>query len=123
MVKTELKKGGAAAPVGATKKDEVDDLGETYQLSEETKEDVGNDLDEFERRLNGDGAKPAGAKRLASKAALRPVPKNNMPPMFMPGNYVKFKPTGVSEEQEDAMEARKAVSELDQFEARLASRA
>lgn len=114
--KVEVKK-AVAAPV-SSKVEEVD-LGETYHLAEETKEDIGNDLDDFERRLNGGAPKGAAAVKKAPKAPLRPVPKNNMPPMFVPGSYVKVKPTGLSEDQEDAMEAVKAVTELDRFEARL----
>jgi len=47
------------------------------------------------------------------------VPKSNVPPMFMPPKHKPVKPTSMSEEQEDALEARKAVSELDKFEQRL----
>lgn len=114
--KVEVKKSvGAPAP----SKEEDVDLGETYHLAEETKEEIGNDLDAFERRLNGEAPKAAAAAvKKAPKAPLRPVPKNNMPPMFVPGSYVKVKPTGLSEDQEDEMEAVKAVSELDRFEAR-----
>ena len=47
------------------------------------------------------------------------MPKSNVPPMFLPPKHKPVRPTALSEEQEDAMEALKAVSELDKFDQRL----
>lgn len=119
---TNMKPAGAAAgkvvKTTGTSKD-VDELGETYMVNEESAKDMNNDLDDFEARLNGQ--KPAERKPAASKpsASNKPVPKSNVPPMFMPPKHKHVKPTSMSEEQEDALEARKAVSELDKFEQRL----
>ena len=118
---TNMKSAGAAAgkvakATGPSK--DADELGETYMVKEESAKDINNDLDDFEARLNGQ--QPAGRKPAASKpAANKPVPKSNVPPMFMPPKHKPVKPTSMSEEQEDALEARKAVSELDKFEQRL----
>ena len=117
---TNMKPAGAAAGKVAKPSKDVDELGETYMVHEESAKDVGNDLDDFEARLNGQ--KPAGRKPAASSkqsAGNKPVPKSNVPPMFMPPKHKPVKPTSLSEEQEDALEARKAVSELDKFEQRL----
>eukprot|EP00293_Proteomonas_sulcata_P019667 CAMPEP_0184300374 /NCGR_PEP_ID=MMETSP1049-20130417/10798_1 /TAXON_ID=77928 /ORGANISM="Proteomonas sulcata, Strain CCMP704" /LENGTH=94 /DNA_ID=CAMNT_0026611073 /DNA_START=109 /DNA_END=393 /DNA_ORIENTATION=- len=87
-------------------------------MPDESKEDVANDLDDFEARLEG---RSSGAKGGPSskKSANRPVPKSNVPPMFVPKAYNKVQKQNLTEEQEDQMEAIKAVSELDKFEARL----
>lgn len=108
----------AVAKVPAASKD-ADELGETYMMNEESVKDMVNDLDDFEARLNGQ--KPAGKKPVAggSGGGSKPVPKSNVPPMFMPPKHKPVKPTSLSEEQEDALEAVKAVSELDKFEQRL----
>jgi len=68
------------------KKDE--EMGETYMMPDESKEDVANDLDDFEARLEG---RSSGAKGGPSskKSANRPVPKSNVPPMFVPKAYNK----------------------------------
>ena len=117
---TNMKPAGAVAAKVAKPSKDSDELGETYMVHEESAKDVGNDLDDFEARLNGQ--KPAGRKPAASSkqsAGNKPVPKSNVPPMFMPPKHKPVKPTSLSEEQEDALEARKAVSELDKFEQRL----
>jgi len=113
----EAKAPGAVAKVPGPAKD-GDELGETYTMHEESAKDVGNDLDDFEARLNGQKpSKPEGNKLQGGGA--KAVPKSNVPPMFMPPKHKPVKPTSMSEEQEDALEARKAVSELDRFEQRL----
>jgi hypothetical protein len=96
---------------------DVDELGETYMVHEESEKDVSNDLDDFEARLNGH--KPSDRKPMASKRNDKAVPKSNVPPMFMPPKHKPVKATSLSEEQEDALEALKAVSELDKFDMRL----
>ena len=118
---TNVKAVGAAAKASASVKSgashkEADEMGETYMFHEETTKETMNDLDDFEARLNGQ--KPAGRKSAASHA-LKPVPTSNVPPMFVPKVHKPVKPTSMSEEQEDALEAIKAVSELDRFEQRL----
>ena len=107
--------GGAVAKVPGPAND--DELGETYMVHQESAKDVADDLDDFEARLNGQQKKPAGKKPAAGSS--KPVPKSNLPPMFVPPKHKPVKPTSMSEEQEDAMEALKAVSELDKFEKRL----
>ena len=107
-----------AAPVNQSSnatRTESDDLGDTYVEQEETREQVVNDLDDFERRLNGE--QPV-KKAPGQNAKARAVPKSSIPPMMVPAKYVPVKPTSVSEEQEDSLEAIKAVSELDLFEKR-----
>ena len=95
---------------------DADDLGDTYAVNEETKEDVSTDLDDFERRLNGGGGQRVSAK---PNAPAKAVPKSKVPPMVMaPPAYVHVKPTSMTEEEEDNMEALKAVSELERFEQR-----
>lgn len=110
-------KEGAVAKVPGPAKD-GDELGETYVMHEESAKDVGDDLDDFEARLNGQKpSKTAASKPKAGGA--KAVPKSSVPPMFIPPKHKPVKPTSMSEEQEDALEARKAVSELDRFEQRL----
>jgi hypothetical protein len=108
----------ATAKVPKASKD-VDELGETYMVHEESAKDMTNDLDDFEARLNGQ--KPASKKSIgpASTGRNKPVPKSNVPPMFMPPKHKPVKPTSMSEEQEEALDALRAVSELDKFEKRL----
>ena len=117
---TNVKPAGAAAKavakVPGPSKD-GDELGETYVMHEESAKDTSNDLDDFEARLNGQ--KPAAKKAISSQPASKAVPKSNVPPMFMPPKHKPVKPTSMSEEQEDALEALKAVSELDRFEQKL----
>ncbi len=113
--------GGAAAVAKVPGPAKDDELGETYMVHEESAKEMADDLDDFEARLNGQ--KPAGRKPAASKpAATKPVPKSNVPPMFLPPKHKPVKPTSLSEEQEDAMEALKAVSELDKFDQRLSGK-
>jgi hypothetical protein len=110
--------GGAVAKVPGPAND--DELGETYMVHQESAKDVADDLDDFEARLNGQQKKPVGKKPAgASAGSSKPVPKSNVPPMFVPPKHKPVKPTSMSEEQEDAMEALKAVSELDKFDKRL----
>jgi len=108
---------GPAAKVPGPAND--DELSETYMVHQESAKDVADDLDDFEARLNGQQKKPSGKKPAASAGSSKPVPKSNVPPMFVPPKHKPVKPTSMSEEQEDAMEALKAVSELDKFEKRL----
>ncbi len=90
---------------------------EDYIVSGESKEDISADLDAFERRLEG---QKAATKPAAKKAApARAVPASNMPPMVAPKDYKKVNPTSMTEDEEDKMEALKAVSELEKFEQRL----
>jgi hypothetical protein len=96
-------------------KQDQDDMGDTYVEQDESREQVANDLDDFEMRLRGE--RPASKKPVAN-AKARPVPKSNVPPMMNPAKHVPVKPTSVSEEEEDSLEAIKAVSELDMFEKR-----
>ena len=87
---TNMKPAGAAAgkvtKTTGTSKD-VDELGETYMVNEESAKDMNNDLDDFEARLNGQ--KPAERKPAANKSSAgnKPVPKSNVPPMFMPPKH------------------------------------
>ena len=69
---------GAVAKVPGPAKD-GDELGETYTMHEESAKDIGNDLDDFEARLNGQKpSKPEGNKlqgggaRLCQKATCHP---------------------------------------------------
>jgi hypothetical protein len=96
-------------------KPDADDLGDTYVEQDETREQIVNDLDDFERRLNGE--QPT-KKSTAPSSKARAIPKSNIPPMMVPAKHVAIKPTAVSEEEEDSLEAIKAVSELDLFEKR-----
>lgn len=97
-------------------KQDPDDMGDTYVEQDESREQVANDLDDFELRLKGE--RPAPKKPIAASAKSRPVPKSNIPPMMNPSKHVPVKPTSVSEEEEDSLEAIKAVSELDVFDKR-----
>mmetsp|Transcript_51251 Transcript_51251/g.107038 ORF Transcript_51251/g.107038 Transcript_51251/m.107038 type:complete len:121 (-) Transcript_51251:381-743(-) len=97
-------------------KPDADDLGDTYVEQDETREQIVNDLDDFERRLNGE--QPTTKKTTAPSSKARAIPKSNIPPMMVPVKHVAIKPTAVSEEEEDSLEAIKAVSELDLFEKR-----
>jgi len=110
--------GAVVAKVPGPAKD--DELGETYMVHEESAKEMVDDLDDFEARLNGQ--KPASKKPAAGgkpTGSSKPVPKSNVPPMFLPPKHKPVRPTALSEEQEDAMEALKAVSELDKFDQRL----
>ena len=101
------------------KKAETDELGETYQLAEESVAEINDELDEFEARLSGKNPAPRPSGQAKS---CKPTPQSHAPPMFAPPkNYVKVKSTAMSEEKEDDMEAIKAVSELEAFELRMAN--
>ncbi|EKX54874.1 hypothetical protein GUITHDRAFT_149889 [Guillardia theta CCMP2712] len=101
------------------KKAEADELGETYQLAEESVAEINDELDEFEARLSGKNPAPRPSGQAKSS---KPTPQSHAPPMFAPPkNYVKVKSTAMSEEKEDDMEAIKAVSELEAFELRMAN--
>eukprot|EP00961_Rhodomonas_salina_P022679 304398-Rhodomonas_salina.1 len=88
---------------------------EDYMVSGESKEDMAAELDDFERRLEGKSV----SKPSAQKKTVKAVPTSNMPPMVAPKDYKKVKATSMTEDEEDKMEALKAVSELDRFEQRL----
>lgn len=114
---------GKAPPVAAKKQvtstiantRDLESTDEGYFVQEETKESASQDIDDFERRLNGEKIAPRQHK---SSTALKPV-KMSAPPMIAPAAHVKVQPTSMTEEEEDRAEALKAVGELERFESKL----
>ncbi len=86
-----------------------------YDVQEESREAASQDIDDFERRLNGEKV----SKRPAQKNNDRGPVKMVAPPLTAAPTHVKVKATSMTEEEEDRAEALKAVSELSRFEEKL----
>jgi hypothetical protein len=97
------------------KASDADDAEEAYDMQEESKEAASQDIDDFERRLNGEKMQQRPAHKAAERAPLKMV----APPLCPAPKHIKVKSTSMTEEEEDRAEALKAVSELSRFEEKL----
>lgn len=109
--------GGASHPSLA--KVEKDAFEETYEADEHDI-DASSDIDAFERRLAGGSARPlkqvnaaAGAARAKPKAAAAAAAGR------LPVFDKNKRGNGLTEEEEEAADDRKAVSQLDAFDKKL----
>ena len=82
----------------------------------EEAQQVMDDLDDFERRLAGGGAPVAKPATKAAPPARVPAPKVGAKKAG--SDYVKNSRVAKSEEEVEAEDAKKAVSDLDKFDQR-----
>ena len=105
---------------------EANKLGDTY-LDAGSDSDEGqqamDDIDAFERRLRGEAAPAAALKTAAGARVNKPKQQEQRKPASKAGaSYVQaahaaVKPAPVSEKEEAAVEGRRMVAELDDFDA------
>jgi len=105
---------------------EANKLGDTY-LDAGSDSDEGqqamDDIDAFERRLRGEAAPAAALKTAAGARVNKPKQQEQRkPPSKSGASYVQaahaaVKPAPVSEKEEAAVEGRRMVAELDDFDA------
>ena len=105
---------------------EANKLGDTY-LDAGSDSDEGqqamDDIDAFERRLRGEAAPAAALKTAAGARVNKPKQQEQRKPASKSGaSYVQaahaaVKPAPVSEKEEAAVEGRRMVAELDDFDA------
>eukprot|EP00294_Goniomonas_avonlea_P002841 CAMPEP_0114546400 /NCGR_PEP_ID=MMETSP0114-20121206/3915_1 /TAXON_ID=31324 /ORGANISM="Goniomonas sp, Strain m" /LENGTH=111 /DNA_ID=CAMNT_0001730895 /DNA_START=6 /DNA_END=341 /DNA_ORIENTATION=- len=108
----------------ASKKDKgADPMEETYQVEDETYAQAveavktRSDIDDFERRLEGKPGIPAAKSQQQQRG--RPIPKPDVPAAATK-IHVGVKPSKkLTEEQEEDLEARRAMAELDAFDNKL----
>ena len=109
--------GGASHPSLA--KVEKEAFEETYE-ADEYDVDASSDIDAFERRLAGVGARPLKQVNAAAAGAARGKPKVSLASAAKLPVFDKNKRgNGLTEEEEEAADDRKAVSQLDAFDKKL----
>jgi hypothetical protein len=112
--------GGASHPSLA--KVEKEAFEETYE-ADEYDIDASSDIDAFERRLAGGSARPLKQVNGAAAGASRAKPKVVVTAAKLPIFDKNKRGSGLTEEEEEAADDRKAVSQLDAFDKKLGNNA
>ena len=108
--------GGASHPSLA--KVEKEAFEETYE-ADEYDVDASSDIDAFERRLAGGGARPLKQVNAVAAGAARAKPVSVAAAAKLPVFDKNKRGNGITEEEEEAADDRKAVSQLDAFDKKL----
>ena len=107
-------------PVGTMSVRDEDGGEDGYYVQDETKESCLQDMDDFERRLNGERIAPRANHAKGGNPPAKAI-KMVAPPFMPAAAHQKVRPTSMTEDEEDRADDIKAVGELDRFEMRLPS--